>query len=119
MKFVMFPREETREVTMSGTAGANADRYDTARLTKKIEKVLSGYLGKEVIGFRTRVASSHRGRVVEENKFRLNAEILPKEKRKKSANKLIKECKSKIMKIKGLKEMKFFTKTQESLEPVV
>ncbi|MCD6311367.1 MAG: efflux RND transporter permease subunit, partial [Elusimicrobia bacterium] len=107
MKFVMFPREETRDITISGSAGAGADRYDTAKATKKIENILSGYLGKEVIGFRTRVASSHRGRTVEENKFRLNIEILPKEKRKKSANRLIKEWKSQIMKIDGLKEMRF------------
>lgn len=106
MKFVMFPREETRSITISGNAGAGADRYDTAQLTKKIENILSGYLGKEAIGFRTRVASSHHGRVVEENKFRLNAEILPKEKRKKSADQLIKEWKAKIAGIKGLKELK-------------
>ncbi len=106
MKFVMFPREETRSITISGNAGAGADRYDTAQLTKKVENILSGYLGKEVIGFRTRVASSHHGRVVEENKFRLNAEILPKEKRKKSADRLIKEWKAKIAGINGLKELK-------------
>ncbi|MFH1957233.1 MAG: efflux RND transporter permease subunit [bacterium] len=107
MKFVMFPNEETRDITISGNAGDGADRYDTAKATKKIEEFFSEYLGKEVIGFRTRIASSHRGRVVEENKFRLNVEILPKEKRKKSADKLIKEWESEIMKIEGLTEMKF------------
>jgi len=107
MKFVMFPNEETRDITISGNAGDGADRYETAETTKKIEHILSGYLGKEVIGFRTRVASSHRGRSVEENKFRVNVEILPKDKRKKSADALMKEWETEVTKIDGLKEMRF------------
>ncbi len=107
MKFVMFPREETREITISGSAAHDADRYDTANITKKIEDILSVYLGKEAIGFRTRIARSHHRRVVQENRFRMVIEILPKEKRKKSADQLIKEWKPLISDIKGLKEMKF------------
>ncbi|MDO9514444.1 MAG: efflux RND transporter permease subunit, partial [Elusimicrobiota bacterium] len=107
MKFVMFPNEETRDITISGSTGEKAGRYDTAEKTKQIENILSGYLGKEGRGFRTRIASSHRGRAVEEDKFRVNAEILPKDKRKKSADELMDEWKAKIMKIDGLKEMRF------------
>ncbi|MBA3052028.1 efflux RND transporter permease subunit [bacterium] len=107
MKFVMFPNEETRDITISGSAGEKAGRYDTAEKTKQIENILSGYLGKEVIGFRTRIASSHRGRAVEEDKFRVNAEILSKDKRKKSADDLMDEWKEKIMKIEGLRDMRF------------
>ncbi|MFC2048789.1 efflux RND transporter permease subunit [Elusimicrobiota bacterium] len=107
MKFVMFPREETREITISGAAGEKADRYDAAALTKKIEDIISGYLGKEAIGFRTQIARSHHGRVVQENKFRMTVEILPKKEREKSADQLIKEWGLPIEGIEGLNDLKF------------
>ena len=106
MKYVMFPREETREIRLTGEAPAEADRYDTAELTKQVEDIIAPYLGKEVIGFRTHIARSRWGRAIEENKFRMRVEILPKEKRKKSADQLIKEWEKKFIDIKDLKEIK-------------
>ncbi|MFP4473446.1 MAG: efflux RND transporter permease subunit [Candidatus Omnitrophota bacterium] len=90
MKFVMFPHEETREIVFVGTARKDADRFETARITQTIEKILRPHIGKEVVGFRTGIASSRRGGAVEENKFRIIAEIVPQEQRKKSADQLIK-----------------------------
>ncbi len=106
MKYVMFPREETREISLTGEAAPEADRYDTARLTKQIEDIIDPHLGKEVIGFRTQIARSRWGRAVEEHKFRMIVEILPKEKRKKSADQLIKEWERQFVDIKGLKKIK-------------
>jgi multidrug efflux pump subunit AcrB len=106
MKFVMFPREETRQIRITGEAAPEADRYDTARLTKQAEDIIAPYIGKEVIGFRTRIARSRRGRAAEEHKFRMGIEIVPKEKRKKSADQLIKEWKSRLADIKDLKKIK-------------
>ncbi|MFH1384552.1 MAG: efflux RND transporter permease subunit [Candidatus Omnitrophota bacterium] len=91
MKFVMFPREETQNVSITGIVHDDAKRYDTARLTTQVEDVLTPYIGKEVIGFRTDIARSRRGGAVEENRFHIQVEIVPKEKRKKSADALIKE----------------------------
>lgn len=106
MKFVMFPREETRQVSLTGKAAPEADRYDTAELTKQVEDVIDPYIGKEVIGYRTQIARSRRGRAVEENKFRMIVEIVPKEKRKKSADRLIEEWEARLADIKTLKELK-------------
>ncbi|MBN1383789.1 MAG: efflux RND transporter permease subunit [Elusimicrobia bacterium] len=106
MKFVMFPNEETRDITITGEAPFEADRFDTARLTRQVEDIIVPYLGKEVIGFRTMIARSRRGRAVEENKFRMNVEIVPKEKRKKSADQLIREWEKHFSDIKDLKEIK-------------
>lgn len=89
MKFVMFPDEETREITISASAPPLADRIETALIAKNIENALVPYLGKEVVGFRTEIARSRRGGAVEENKFRMIIEIVPKEKRQKSADELI------------------------------
>ncbi|MCG2712449.1 MAG: efflux RND transporter permease subunit [Candidatus Omnitrophica bacterium] len=105
MKYVMFPNEETRQISISGEAAAESDKYDTAELTRQVEDIIMPYLGKEVIGFRTSIARSRWGRAVEENKFRMSVEILPKEKREKSANQLIKEWEKDFAAIKGLKDI--------------
>lgn len=105
MNFVMFPREETRQISLSGEAAPGTGRYDTARLTKQVENVIAGYIGKEVIGFTTRIARSRWGRAVEENKFRMTVEIVPKEERIKSADDLIKEWEGSLADIKDLKEI--------------
>lgn len=105
MKFVMFPREETRQITVSGEASQDADRYETARLTKQIEDMLAPYIGEEIIGYRTSIARSRWGRAVEENKFRMGVEIVPKEKRDKSADQLVKEWEAQFAGIKDFKEI--------------
>lgn len=106
MKFVMFPREETRQISIAGEAAPEVDRYDTAILTKQVEDIIAPYTGKEVIGFRTQIARSRWGRAVEENKFRMTVEIVPKEKRKKSADQLIKEWEACFAELKDIKEIK-------------
>ncbi|MFT7538537.1 MAG: multidrug efflux pump subunit AcrB, partial [Lysobacterales bacterium] len=97
MKFVLFPNEETRDVVLSGTALRGSDRYQTAELTAQIENIIMPYIGEEVVGFRTQIARSRRGGAVQENKFRMIIEIVPKEKRKKSADQLIKEFEKPIL----------------------
>ncbi|MCF7888363.1 MAG: efflux RND transporter permease subunit [Candidatus Omnitrophica bacterium] len=105
MKFVMFPHEETREIVFVGTASPDSDRIKTAEISQKIEQMLKPYIGKEVVGYRTGIAMSRRGGAVEENKFRVIVEIVPKEKRKKSANQLIQLWEPEAKKIEGLKEL--------------
>ncbi len=105
MKYVMFPREETREITISGKTYEKADRYETEKLTRKIEAVISPYLGREVIAWRTQIARSRRGGAVEENQFRMIVEIVPKEKRRQSADKLIALWKPAIEGIGGFEEI--------------
>ncbi|MGE0268574.1 MAG: efflux RND transporter permease subunit [Candidatus Omnitrophota bacterium] len=105
MKFVMFPNEETRDIVISGFADKQADRIDTANLTKKIEDLLIPYIGKEVVGYRTEIARSRRGGEVQENRFSMIVEIVPKEKRKKSADQLIGVWKPQIESIEGLNKL--------------
>lgn len=120
MKFVMFPNEETRDISLSGSAGKDADRIDTANLTQKIEDVLQPYVGKEIVGFRTDIARSRRGGEVQENKFSMTIEIVPKEKRKLSANQLVALWEPQIKAIPGL-EKPIFQKSrwgQDSGSPI-
>jgi len=107
MKFVMFPNEETRDLVLTGTVDSEADRFETARLTKSVEDIVEKYRGKEVVGMRTEIARSRRGGAVEENKFRSIIEIVPKEKRKKSADQLIEEFDAQIKELKGFKKLQF------------
>ena len=107
MKFVMFPREETRDIVLSGSTPPGIDRYDTAIATQGIENIVSPYLGKEVVGFRTNIARSRRGGAVEENKFRMIIEIISKEKRKKSADQIVAELEMAVKKLEGFEKIQF------------
>ncbi len=105
MKFVMFPHEETREIVFSGEAYKEADRYDTAELTKEVEAIVLQHIGKEVVGVRTEIAKSRRGGAVQENRFRMIVEIVPKEERKVSADQLVALWKPQIDAVEGLKKV--------------
>lgn len=105
MKFVMFPHEETREIVFSGHAFDEADRFDTANLTRKIETIVLEHLEKEVVGVRTQIAKSRRGGAVQENRFRMIVEIVPKEERKLSADQLVALWKPRIDAIEGFKKV--------------
>ncbi|NQT32451.1 MAG: efflux RND transporter permease subunit, partial [Candidatus Omnitrophica bacterium] len=105
MKFVMFPDEETRQIRLSGETPLGTMKYETARMAQPIEDVMQDYIGKEVIGFRSRIAISRRGSAARENKFRMRIEIQPRGKRKKSANQLIKEWKEKFEGVPGIENM--------------
>jgi multidrug efflux pump subunit AcrB len=105
MKFVMFPHEETREIVFSGEAYKEADRYDTAELTREAEAVVLQHIGKEVVGVRTEIAKSRRGGARQENRFRMIVEIVPKEERKLSADQLVALWKPQIGAIERLKKV--------------
>lgn len=107
MKFVMFPGEETRQVNLTAEAPAGSSRYETAKLAQPIEDIISKYVGKEVVGFRNEIARSRRGSVSQENKMRVRIEILPKSKRKKSADQLIKEWEKEFSQVKGITNIRF------------
>ncbi|MFC1514467.1 efflux RND transporter permease subunit [Candidatus Omnitrophota bacterium] len=107
MKFVMFPDEETRQINVSAETTPGTKRHETARLSQPIEDMLATYIGKEVIGFRNQIGISRRGSAALENNLRMSIEILPKEKRKKSADQLIAEWNEKIRGIEDINNIKF------------
>ena len=107
MKFVMFPGEETRQIRLTAQTALGTQRYETARLSQPMEDILSKYLGKEVVGFRNQIAKTRRGSIAKENLLRMRIEILPKEKRIKSADQLIKEWGDKFASVEGIEDVKF------------
>jgi multidrug efflux pump subunit AcrB len=105
MKFVLFPHEETRDIVLSGKASQQADRFVTAAITSELESIFKPFIGREVVGYRTEIARSRRGGDVQENRFRMIVEIVPKEKRERSADQLIALWKPEIDKVEGLKKL--------------
>lgn len=106
-KFEMFPREETRDIILTGQTPEGTTRYETARAVRVIEDVLIPYIGEEVVGMRTSIARSRRGGAVRENAFRMYIEIVPKEKREKTADQLVADFDAEIQKCKGFTDVKF------------
>lgn len=105
MKFVLFPNEETRDIILAGNGDPQADRFDTAAITRELEAVFQPFIGKEVVGLRTEIARSRHGGDVQENRFRMIVEVVSKEKRAKSADQLIALWKPDIDKVKGLQKL--------------
>ncbi len=106
-KFVMFPNEETRDIIVSGNIRSEAKRFETAEETKKIEEFIVKSFKKEMVGLRTSIARSRRGGAVQENNFRLLLEIVPKEKRKISADQIVTQLKLATKEFKGFKKLNF------------
>jgi multidrug efflux pump subunit AcrB len=104
MRYEMFPNEETREITILGEADPLIGRFQTADIAKKVEEIVLPFIGKQVVAVRTDIARSRRGGAVEENKFRTMVEIVPREKRRESADQLI------VVWKKGIDEIKELTK---------
>ena len=105
MSFVLFPHTETREIVLIGKTDKKSARLETAMVSKHIENIITPYIGKEVIGFRTEIARSRHGGVAKENVFRMIVEIKPKEERERSADDLVKLWKQKTDEIEGLKKL--------------
>ena len=105
MSFVLFPHSETREIVLLGKANKKSNRYETAMISKEIEDLITPYIGKEVIGFRTEIARSRHGGVAKENSFRMIIEIVPKEERERSADDLVNLWKPQADKVKGLTKL--------------
>lgn len=107
MKFLMFPDEETRQISFSAQTPAGTSRYETAKIVQPIEDYLNQYLGKEVVGFRNQIARTRRGSAALENNFRMRVEIVPREKRKKTANQLINEWEKKVKSVANIEKVRF------------
>jgi multidrug efflux pump subunit AcrB len=120
MKFVMFPDEETSQISLSGETPPGTTKYNTARMTQPIEDLIMSYSGDGVVGLRNQLAQTRRGSVAKENSFRMRIEITPKEERKRSADDLIKEWTEKISAMPGISKLRV-SKTwhgQDSSSPI-
>ncbi len=107
MKFVMFPREESDEVSLLADAPEGTRKLETAKLSRQLDAVFAPYHGKEVIGYTSSIARSRRGSGASENKMQMRIELVQKEKRLKSTKQLISEWNQPLKKVKGFHKIRF------------
>ena len=106
MKFVMFPREESKEVFIKVKAKKDFVRSDTSKAIYPLEKMFVE--DKEnVVGVRSSVALSRRGGAVKENEASILVEIYPADDRKTSLNKLLEKWEAKSKDLPGLEKVRF------------
>jgi len=106
MKFVMFPREESRDVLIKVKTPKGTPKEQTAKMLTSLEEIFTA--DKEnVVGLRSSIAKSRRGSESRGNEASVLVELLSAEKREKSLNQLLKEWKSKTKDLKGFKVIKF------------
>ncbi|OUR94118.1 hypothetical protein A9Q84_17565 [Halobacteriovorax marinus] len=105
MKFVMFPREESKELYIKVKARKGFVRDETARAIAPLEKMFIDS-GANVVAVRSRVGLSRRGGEVKENEASINVELLPADQRSTPLSVLIKDWKQKSGNIKDLDSVK-------------
>jgi len=106
MKFVMFPREESKEVFVKVTADESFSRRDTAKAIFPIEKMF--FEDKEnIVASRSSIGLSRRGGEVRENEASILVELIPADDRPDSLNDLIKLWEEKSVGLPGIKTAKF------------
>lgn len=106
LRYVMFPREESRDFTLKVIASDNLKRLEMAKKVSEIEKLILEDPYKIVTSIRTTIGQSRRGGEVKENEATLRVEIVPPSEREISLNKYLKELKIKTDKLKGYKEVR-------------
>ena len=107
MKFVIFPREETREVFIKAHAPKDTNRFQMEKLTRSIEDIVLADLDKYVIGIRTRIGQGRRGGRVKENEAFLRIELVDKQTRKVPLREILKDWEDKTNKLEGFDKIRF------------
>ena len=107
LKFVMFPREEAKEIYVRATAKENLNRLEMASFINELENIFLQDKTKSVVAVRSRVGVSRRGGQARENSVFMRVEILPLGKRKVKLRSLIKKWEKTAKGLKGFKQVRF------------
>ncbi|MDC0254236.1 efflux RND transporter permease subunit [Bacteriovoracales bacterium] len=107
LKFVMFPREETKEIFIRAVTKRGMKRLETAKFVKSLESIFLEDKTKSVVAVRSRIGVSRRGGKVSENNAFLRVELLPLGQRKIKLRSLLKKWKKKTKDLKGFVTIKF------------
>ncbi|MBT3236182.1 MAG: efflux RND transporter permease subunit [Bdellovibrionales bacterium] len=106
MKFVMFPREESKEVFIKVKADKKSTRQETSALIGPLENYLARDT-RNVVGVRSSIGLSRRGGVVKENEASILVELIPADQRDVPLNQLLARWKSFSNNLSGLKSIKY------------
>jgi multidrug efflux pump subunit AcrB len=106
MNFVMFPREESKEVFIKIKAEKDFIRKETALAIQPIEEMILKDTAN-IVAVRSSVGLSRRGGEVKENEASILVELIPADDRPTPLNKLLEEWEEKSKNLAGLEEVKF------------
>jgi multidrug efflux pump subunit AcrB len=106
MKYVMFPREESKEVVVKVKAPKGTVRSETAELIEPIE-LMAANDTKNVVAVRSSIALSRRGGAVKENEASILIELLPRDERETPLNELLAQWEEKSKSFNPDLEIKF------------
>jgi multidrug efflux pump subunit AcrB len=106
MKFVMFPREESKEVYIKIKADKKSTRQETSALVVPLEAHLA-HDTHNVVGVRSSIGLSRRGGAVKENEASILVELVPKDQRSESLNILLERWKTYSKELPGLNSVRF------------
>ncbi|MCR9206235.1 MAG: efflux RND transporter permease subunit, partial [Halobacteriovoraceae bacterium] len=106
MRFVMFPREESKEVFVKVTAEKDFSRRETASAILSLEKMFSEDT-KNVVAARSSIGLSRRGGEVKENEASILVELIPADDRPTKLSKLLEEWEERAKDLPGIEKTKF------------
>lgn len=106
MKFVMFPREESKEVFIKVSADKKFLRHETAKAIQPLEMMFVN--DKEnVVAVRSTIGLSRRGSEARENEASILVELIPANNRPTPLNELLDNWEKKSKEFPGLKKVRF------------
>lgn len=109
LKFVMFPREESKELSLSVYTEKGTSKAEINEYLKPLEDILLEESQRlSIVGFRSNVGQSRRGGAVNYNRASITVEILPADERELSANDIVDILKERTKDLPNIKEIRFF-----------
>lgn len=106
MRFVMFPREESKEVFIKVKAKPDFTRAETAKAIAPLEEMMYSNRNN-VVGVRSSIGLSRRGGEVKENEASILVELIPADERPTPLNDLLKEWEAKAKTFEDLPNVRF------------
>ena len=107
MKFVMFPREEGKEVNIKVFGPEGANRFEMAKLVEPIEDMILADRKHGVVAVQSTIGESRRGSGALENRASINIEVVNKDDREMGLNDFIDKWKKGTSTIPGIMKVDF------------
>lgn len=109
LKFVMFPREESKEISISVMTKKGTSKSEMNEWLKPVENVLLSKSEQlSIVGFRSNIGQSRRGGAVNYNRANINVEILPADERDISADEIIAIIEKETKDLPNIDKIRFF-----------
>ncbi len=107
MRYVMFPREESRDFSIQVTGHEDMKRLETARRVRGVEDIFLNDKRGIVTAIYTRIGMNRRGGAVRENEASVRVEIVPATEREEGINQLLSDWEEKAKKVPGFESVRF------------